>query len=323
MMEPTISTDSRFSIRQCPACGSDKRRPLFNLKANQFCSINTTYDKNFLKLLQLGENDSFPIDRCNACQFVYARMLPNADFLRAVYDNVISFPDCRGFSENDSSYVRRMNYLASMSMINCLEPPLKALDFGSGLGVTLRLLAAMSIEAVGYDPSPVRTEAVRRNDSVILDSLKDVTLRGPYDLIVCDNVLEHVPEPKQTLRFLSSVCKSGSILFLSVPSYEELDIRRQIAAIDEGAPIDLTLNPWEHLNYFTLEHLDRMLGDQGFVPLNSSELPGHVNIGLRPEKSRNNRVKNSLASAFRLLRYAATGKALRSCESVYYRYATP
>lgn len=317
----TAITDKRFSIRTCPFCGSEERRALFNLDAYRFCSVNPTYDQDFLKLLQLKETDTFPIDRCEKCEFVYARLLPAPEFLKTVYENVISFPECREHSENNSSYARRMKYTSSLIDLKPVSGSLTALDFGAGLGVTQRLLSAVSVQVVGYDPSPIRAQAVRSNNCVVVDSLEGIELHGPYDLLICDNVLEHVPDPRETVNFLASVCSRDAVVFVSVPSYEESDVERQLRAIKNGQPIDMTLNPWEHLNYFTLRHLDHIFVSNGFVPVKSTEQSGHVNIGLRPETATIDRLKNGLASGIRLARYMTTGAAIRSVESAYYRYA--
>lgn len=319
-MAISATADSRFSIRICPACGGGGRQLLFDLKAHQFCSVNPTYDEKFLELLRLEEGDHFPIDRCVDCGFVYARLLPTEDFLTTVYEDVITFRDCREHSENSSSYSRRMHYIATLVELSSLNHLSKALDFGCGLGVTLRLLGAISAQAVGYDPSPVRAETVRMNDAIVVGSLEEIALRGPFDLLICDNVLEHVPEPKRTLQFIASVCKPGSVLFISVPNYETRQVERQLRAAERGGEIDMSLNPWEHLNYFTLQHLDRMLASSGFVPVQSTELPGHVDIGLRPEKNTIGRFKNGLASVLRLVRYMTFGRVARNVEHAYYRY---
>lgn len=316
----TASSDDRFSVRSCPLCGSDEGQRLFNLRPDQFCSVNPTYDQNVLTMLHLKETDVFPVVRCKSCEFVYARLLPTPEFLKTVYEKVISFRECCEHSENNSSYARRMKYTSTLMDLKPESGPLSALDFGAGLGVTQRLLSAVSVHVVAYDPSPIRAQAVRTNNCVVVDSLEEITQHGPYDLLICDNVLEHVPDPKQTVSFLASVCKRDSVLFVSVPSYEAPDVNRQLTAIKNGQPIDMTLNPWEHLNYFTLRHLDHVFASSGFAPIRPSELPGHVNIGLRPESSALSRFKNGLASGVRLMRYMTRGAVIRSVENAYYKY---
>jgi hypothetical protein len=98
-------------------------------------------------------------------------------------------------------------------------------------------------------------------------------------------------------------------------------VKSQLTARGLGRPLDRTLNPWEHLNYFDMSHLDSTLAAVGLERLAASEVAGAVDIGLRSEPSHLRRLKNSLASALRLCRYAATGRAVETTESVFYRKA--
>ena len=56
------------------------------------------------------------------------------------------------------------------------------------------------------------------------------------------------------------------------------------------------------------------------VPLRRCEIPGAVEIGLRPELVMSRRIRNSLASGYRLLWYGISGKALDSVQDRFYRY---
>lgn len=310
-----------FCIRSCPACESRHAQPLFNLKPHDFCSVNPTYNNGFLDTLEIDESHLFPIDRCSNCGFVYARLLPSEMFLRRVYDEVIVYADCLNYSENNASYSRRLRYIATLLDLSAESWPLKALDFGFGVGVTLRVLEGLGINAVGYDSSAARMKGIKDCDSIVVDSLAQVEAMKPFDLLICDNVIEHVPYPRETIKFLSSISKLGTVVFVSVPSYEPARITEQLTALTNGQEIDMTLNPWEHLNYFSLKHLDQMFSSNGFVPIETTEMPGHVNVGLRAETQAFNRLKNSAASATRLITYALSGQSLRSTESAFYRFA--
>ncbi len=320
--ETPVSPAARFSVRRCPACGSEKRSTLFKLNAAQFCRANWTYSENYNELLELTGNESFPVDRCVTCGFVYARLLPSQDFLKLVYERVISFSECHAGSENAPGYARRMRYVATLLDLCASKEDLHALDFGCGLGVTLRLLHSVNATVIGYDPSPVRTDSIRAPGVTVLRTLDEIErLQEKFDMVICDNVLEHVPEPLQTIKLIAALCKPGGVLFVSVPAYEDAFIKRQLEAIGKGEMIDMTLNPWEHLNYFNLLTLDRILLNAGFEAVKASKLSENVNIGLRPETTRLNRLKNSLASTVRMIRYIALGDTHRSVEHSFYRYA--
>jgi 2-polyprenyl-3-methyl-5-hydroxy-6-metoxy-1,4-benzoquinol methylase len=322
LTEAHVVQASSFSIRPCPACGSEERSILFKLNASQFCRANWTYAENYNELLGLTGNESFPIDRCLTCGFIYARLLPSLNFLKLVYEQVISFSECHAGSENAPGYARRIRYVATLIDLCAGKEDLHAFDFGCGLGVTLRLLRSVNATVIGYDPSPIRTDSIKAPGVTVLRTLNEIeSLQAKFDMVICDNVLEHVPEPSKTMKLIAALCKPGSVLFVSVPGYEDAFVKRQLEAIDKGEMIDMTLNPWEHLNYFNLLTLDRMLRNAGFEAVKASELPEHVNIGLRPETTPLNRLKNGLASTVRMIQYMARGDTNRSVEHSFYRFA--
>jgi SAM-dependent methyltransferase len=143
---------------------------------------------------------------------------------------------------------------------------------------------------------------------------------GPFDMIVCDNVLEHLPDPAEAIGFLASVAVPGAALYVSVPDCDSRFVEAQVRAYRAGESLDMTLNPWEHLNYFDLAHLDGMLDRGGFKPISEFDLAGVVHIGLRRDAEFVPRLKNVCATGLRLVRYAMTGRALRSPNRTFYRF---
>lgn len=292
---------------------------LFNLKARQFCSANWSYSQDYPELLGISEEEAFPVDQCKSCRFIYARFLPTPEFLATVYDRVIHYEKCIQGSENSKSYARRLAYIATLIGLAPASKTLRALDYGCGLGVSLRILQAASIETVGFDNSLLRSQTIK-DWGIIVENEKQIQNNGPFEIIVCDNVLEHLADPAGTLNFLASVCRPEAVIYVSVPSYESRMVKKQLTALRKQQDLDMTLNPWEHLNYFTLEHLDRMMNRAGFIPIEATQLPSAPNIGLRPELHTMARLKNSLASARRLIRYALKGRIERTVEHTFYRF---
>jgi SAM-dependent methyltransferase len=251
---------------------------------------------------------------------VYARLLPPPDFLSCVYDKVIRYEDCVEGSENAESYARRMRYLATLLVLAKQERHLKALDFGCGLGVTLRVLSAVVRDTVGFDPSPARRGALAASGCTVVSNENELRKHGPFDILICDNVLEHIAQPHDALDLLASLSRPTTCLYVSVPAYEKPMIREQLRTLTGGGAVSMTLNPWEHLNYFTLKHLDDLLSSHGFLPYNASALPAQVNVGLRPEKDFARRLKNCLATTLRLATYSLTGRVRDNVNDRFYRF---
>ncbi len=104
---------------------------------------------------------------------------------------------------------------------------------------------------------------------------RDTAFSTAYDLVVCSNVLEHVPHPADLVMELRQTMGRGTILYVEVP-HEDL------ARTHQG-PEDLNRSKrhWhEHINFFSLESLQRLLRRCGLEVVATNEL--HVVAGNRP-----------------------------------------
>ena len=252
---------------------------------------------------------------------MYARFLPSVEFLNNVYERVINADIAEKASWNLQDLARRLEYIGKFLCLMRDDRDRAVLDFGCGFGATTRLLADCGIKIVAYDPSPVRLATVRKRcaEAVVTGDLKDLEANAPYAGMILDNVLEHLPDPNLLIVFISGLLRPGAIVYLSVPSYEKVNIRRLQRDIERKNLSEMTLNPWEHLNYFDVKHLDWLMAKYKIMPLRRCEIPGAVEIGLRPENILSRRMRNSLASGCRLLRYGISGRAVDDVQSRFYR----
>lgn len=283
---------------------------------------NWSYRLEEKRSLQLAGDSSFPIVECRQCKFVYAMKLPDREFFQKIYDRVIDEEAARQSNLGIGSMTYRMDYLATLLRLlpdNGKEKTI--LDFGCGFGPTLHLLKALpNIKALGYENSELRVSQLISSGVLVTNNLSVVGDGMPYDAIILDNVLEHLPDPREMLSLIRSWCGKDTILYVSVPDSNADFMARQRAAHETGCRVSMEINPWEHLNYFDVDHLDAFLKKVGFAPMAQSELPGVVvNIGLRPELSFLFRLKNGLASVMRLFEYVRRGNAISSPAMRYYR----
>lgn len=290
---------------------------MVELEAEAFCRTNWTYSPDFRALLGLPARAVFPVVRCRRCGMTFAALLPESDFLTTLYERVIRKADCVAGSENRPGYARRLRYVAELLELAPPGDALRALDYGSGLGVTLRILRSCGVDAIGFDPSAVRGDYARESEVPMVGDLG--ALRGSFEIVVLDNVLEHLPEPVVAVEWLRGATSRGTVAYVSVPPYEEIFLREQVERHRRGEAIDMTLNPWEHLNYFSLAHLDALMARGGFRRLAARERTAAPGIGLRPEPNPIRRSKNVAASMARLARYALRGDILASAEHAFYR----
>ncbi|MEZ6066722.1 MAG: methyltransferase domain-containing protein [Planctomycetaceae bacterium] len=103
---------------------------------------------------------------------------------------------------------------------------LRVLDIGCGFGATTLWLAARCRSVTGIDPSGRMIEAARADcheggltgvEFVSCDVL-EYTPTEPFDLIVLDNVFEHLPDQPATLQRVADWLAPGGVCYLLTPN---------------------------------------------------------------------------------------------------------
>ena len=99
---------------------------------------------------------------------------------------------------------------------------LDVLDIGSGYGATGEALAESCRTVVGLEPMPdLHRSAMSRaggNLSFRLGGVESLMDREAYDLIVLDNVYEHLPNQSLALDRISAALRPGGVLYLLTPN---------------------------------------------------------------------------------------------------------
>lgn len=109
--------------------------------------------------------------------------------------------------------------------------PSKVLDIGCGAGLLGSQLSQKYPECliVGVEPDAERAALAReRFDQVITGSIDDdrvldlLRRLGPFDLIVCADVLEHLIAPESSLQALSRLLSPDGYLITSLPNIRHI-----------------------------------------------------------------------------------------------------
>ena len=103
---------------------------------------------------------------------------------------------------------------------------LHVLDVGCGYGHTSVELARRCARVVGIEPSKtlyrhahqLQLEAGLGNLEFIHQSVYEFSQREAYDLVVLDNVFEHLPDQSQALEIIARAMRPEGVLYLLVPN---------------------------------------------------------------------------------------------------------
>lgn len=148
-----------------------------------------------------------------------------------------------GYREKQSKF-KEVSHVAEVEefLLPYSFSPMRILDWGGGSGENTPF---NDRDVDIYDIGEIPVEFGRKVKAP----------RPPYDLIVCANLLEHVPHPHELLYEISKVMSKSTILYIEVPN-----------EIKNSAP-------WhEHINFFTPLSLDKLLTRCGFTILATKQL---------------------------------------------------
>lgn len=151
--------------------------------------------------------------------------------------------------------------------------PLRILDAGCGDGINLLGLSNMvhaqgwNAQLFGVDYNPLRLERASKLPSVKevhqspLNTLPYVD--GSFDAVLCNQVLEHIPQDKEVLQELKRVIRPGGMLILGVPNEG-----CTLAWLRNHVMQRSILQTTDHVNFYTEKTVSKLLTDSGFCILN-------------------------------------------------------
>jgi glycosyltransferase involved in cell wall biosynthesis len=165
-----------------------------------------------------------------------------------------------GLKQSDSSHATILRWLAH-------RPSANLLDLGCSSGQLSQQIRDLGHTVTGVDV--IEIEGVRdRVDRFIRADLDQglptqVAEHGPYDVVVCGDVIEHVRSPEQLLDGVRELLAPGGVLIASVPNFGHWYPRvRTLFGLFDYDQRGLLDNG--HVRFFTKRGLYRRLRNAGF-----------------------------------------------------------
>jgi len=257
----------KFEInRKCPLTGRYSSNVIGYVKAESVWKGNSNYRQECANILGIENGDLFPIVE-SQCGFSYAGWLPSSEFLTKVYEDAIDHS--KTLTEQIGYRLELVHFASAIlrMVARSLAHPdqhKRLLDFGCGYGALLRILGSKNIETTGFEPSDERRAIAAKFANSVFSDLKSVGTTGPYDIVICTEVLEHVPNPSETIQTLRSLTARGGLLCVTVPLCHPGYVANCFNEYEDGVPLPRVINPWEHLNYFSAESLRTIISQGGF-----------------------------------------------------------
>ncbi len=237
----------RYTVQQsCLSCRSSNTKIVFNYKKKNLKDFLYNY-YNLKHTEQIIEEFKFVIIKCLDCGNNFQKYILNNQELERFYNDVISLRETNIEKKVDKTdrNVRLANYISKQ-----LNKKIDVLDFGSGN--TNYLKEYKNINFFTFDIS--KTKKSKNN----IDSI-EILKKKKFDLIIVNQVLEHINNPSETAKIFNEILKNNGLIKIEVPS-SYLNRYKFFLTYILGPKKNLIHDffPIEHINSYTsysLKHL--------------------------------------------------------------------
>jgi SAM-dependent methyltransferase len=201
---------------------------------------------------QIVKKYSYLIVQCTKCRFVFVAN-PSINLHE---DTIEHIEAVTAIIKSRHFEIKKMidYYFLNQDEINIIE-------IGAGVGALAGLFKPDTrYHYIGFEPSKLRVDyAKSKGFTLINDYFHFSKINGQVDVIIIDNVLEHVPRPDTLVNEVSKALKKNGIVIVVVPNL--MDIRKLI-------PVWKRRHYWQphsHVNYFTYTHLKNIFGKYNII----------------------------------------------------------
>jgi tetratricopeptide (TPR) repeat protein/SAM-dependent methyltransferase len=227
-------------VALCPVCGGIAQKPIMVVNCLPFNHYHPVFH---------------PVRRwvrCEGCGHGFANPRPTASALTEAYRDP---PPAHLLSW---SYDRLTLWSDIVHELWQRRPGGDFLDVGTGNGGLTGVAIDFGYRVCGLDVHPAYADHVRRLGAEFL--LGDLIVfdfgSRKFDVIALGDVLEHIADPRLAIRKVASLMKTDGLIWLSTPNYEGVWTR----SLGEK---DAMWMEGEHLQFFSLRSLARLMNDHG------------------------------------------------------------
>lgn len=263
-------------IFNCQACGSDKLYKFINFGLMPRPNV-------YLTKKQVGEQTTYQLgaDMCKNCGLVQLdRIVPSEEVFTKDY--AYSTPEAM-----------RSNFLENVdeTLVMTGKDEWDVLEIGGGISIPLQEYAKYGCNVLGVDPSPIPAKQARKMGipmKIEPFTLKLAKTLGKFDIITAANVMQHIPNIRDTFKGVAECLADNGVFVLEFPYLG--DILKDLA-------FDTFYT--EHYYYLSLRPLHKMFYDLGLAIIKVKRLPnihlGSLRIWVKHQQNMSVDIKHIIA----------------------------
>ncbi len=248
---PIVTTDHLYDLnvtaiegatvqpagRACVVCGGEQMHPLFHL-----------------------DGVAWRVVTCPDCGTGRLDPLPTAAEIAAFYPPAYYGSTGRKFKRYVEWAVRFVATRHVRFLARRVPPGGRVLDVGCGRGTLLSALADRGLETHGVEVSRTAVEGADPRAQIrIAPRLAEAAYpHDHFDLVILWHVLEHLPDPAETLAEVRRILRPGGDVVIAIPNFSSWQARW-------AGPAWFHLDPPRHLYHLPVEALRTLLTSRGFA----------------------------------------------------------
>ena len=190
----------------------------------------------------------------------------------------------------DHSHLRVARFANYQKIIKRIESisgktNIKMLDVGCGPGFYLRVAGERNHQAIGIEPNPALAEAAKLEGNQLIQGYfpDDISEKERFDVIVFNDVLEHIPDLSNIVEGVRKHLEDDGILVINVPSSDGplFKISKLLYKIGLKQPWDRlwqTMFYTPHIHYFSKRSLQLFSEANDFVQIGPAMGLSDINL---------------------------------------------
>lgn len=237
-------------LSSCPICGCPDSTPAHT------CTDHTVTGARFT------------IQQCLGCGLYFTNPRPAGNKIGDYYlsENYISHAaKARTLRDHLYHWVRRRAIKGKHNLIRSHVEHGRLLDIGCGTGSFLAYMKEVGYDVQGVEVSTAARQVAQEKQITVVEELGKIPETDRFDVITLWHVLEHVPDPLQTMKEVFLRCAPGGLLVVAVPDRSSWDSSHYGA---DWAAWDVP----RHLFHFRGQDVQRLFKTTGFTPLETRKM---------------------------------------------------
>lgn len=174
------------------------------------------------------------------------------------------------YENKDSSYYSNIR-LDLVNLINTDKTSLKVLEIGAAYGETLYYLKEKGLadEAIGVElfEDKKNKEKYKKIDRFIFGNINEIDFpefEGYFDLILLPDVLEHIFDPKVTLKKVHKYLKGDGEIIVSMPNIRHYSAFVNIFIKGDFKYEDSGIFDYTHVKFYCKKNIKELLESTNF-----------------------------------------------------------